>query len=104
MTFRRVAIFATLLLLFCAAGGFGWRELSSPAVVRAQQNSTASPAQAQQAATPPQASSQTSPQGAAAAQAPTQAIKAETREVRVDVVVTDKKGDYVTDLTQKDLK
>ena len=32
------------------------------------------------------------------------AIKAETREVRVDVVVTDKKGNYVQDLTTNDFR
>src|ERR1700678_2564509 len=96
MTFRRIALLATLLVLFCAARGFGWRSLSSLAVVRAQQNSAQSPTQ--------QTSQQAQPQEGAAEQAPTQAIKTETREVRVDVVVTDKKGDYVTDLTQKEFK
>ncbi len=35
---------------------------------------------------------------------PGPSIKAETREVRVDVVVTDKKGEYIQDLTTKDFK
>jgi VWFA-related protein len=35
---------------------------------------------------------------------PGPSITAETREVRVDVVVTDKKGNYVQDLTTKDFK
>ena len=88
MKIRRIAIFVAVLATFCAAGGFGWHALTSLTTVRAQQSAT-TPAP---------------PSLGAAAQAPTQAIKTETREVRVDVVVTDKKGDYVTDLTQKDFK
>ena len=88
MKIRRIAIFATLLVTFCAAGGFGWHALTSLTTVRAQQSATTPAPSAQ----------------GAAAQAPTQAIRTETREVRVDVVVTDKKGEYVTDLTQKDFK
>jgi VWFA-related protein len=113
VTIRRIATLATLLLLFCAAGGFGRRAVASLAIVNAQQNSTqaAAPEQAPQqssapAATPPLSTqaSQQQAQRIEAGQAPTQAIKAETREVRVDVVVTNKKGDYITDLTQKDFK
>ena len=37
MTSPRIARFAALVLLFCAAGGFGWHEFTSLAVVRAQQ-------------------------------------------------------------------
>ena len=46
-----------------------------------------------------------------AAQAPVQqsslhgpALKSETREVRVDVIVTDKKGTYVRDLKKEEFK
>lgn len=40
----------------------------------------------------------------AAADAPTTTIKAETRLVLVDTIVTDKKGNYITDLTARDFK
>ena len=92
MTSPRIARFDALVLLFCAAGGFGWHEFTSLAVVRAQQ--AAAPVAA---ATPPA-------QQAGAPQASDHALKAETREVRVDVVVTDKKGAYITDLTEKDFR
>jgi VWFA-related protein len=98
MKFRRLAYVATLALLFCVAGRFTWRALSSPEVVRAQQSSAAAAAGAQQN------SPQTPQQPADATQANTHPITAETREVRVDVVVTDKKGNYITDLTQKDFR
>lgn len=100
MNRQRVAFTFTMLLLFFAAGDLCWRAIRSPQIVRAQQSATAPAAQAQ---TPPQ-------QGASAAaaqqaQAPAGgSIKAETREVRVDVVVTDKKGNYVQDLTTNDFK
>src|SRR5271170_1834814 len=112
MRFQRIAYLATFLLLFGAAGGFAWRALSSPDVVRAQQSS-ATPAAStpQQNAAPSGTAGQQQPaegqpssQQVDAAQAPAHAIKAETREVRVDVVVTDKKGNYITDLTQKEFK
>src|SRR5271156_3623765 len=98
---RRVATTLTMLLLFLAAGALGWRAIHSPGIVRAQQSSSAAAAQAQNPA----------PQAAAPATATQQAltppggsIKAETREVRVDVVVTDKKGNYVPDLTTNDFR
>jgi len=109
MNRRRVASIFTMLLLFLAVGGLGWRAIQSPGIVRAQQSpSTPAP----QPQTPPQqeATTATAPQAAPAAvsqQAQTPAggaIKAETREVRVDVVVTDKKGNYVQDLTTNDFR
>ncbi len=107
---RRVASTWTILLLSFAIAGLGWRAIQSPGIVRAQQSSSAPAAQAQ---TPPQqgastaAPAQAAPPAAAAQQAQTPAgasIKAETREVRVDVVVTDKKGNYVQDLTTNDFR
>src|ERR1700728_2962534 len=104
----RLATIFTMLLLFVAAGGLGWRVIHSPAIVRAQQASSAPAAQApthpQQEATPTSSAQQAAPTGPAQqAQSPAGgSIKAETREVRVDVVVTDKKGSYVQDLTSKD--
>src|SRR5580693_2009870 len=103
MNRRRVA--TTFTMLFLIAGGLGWRAIQSPAIVRAQQASAA-PGQTppQQEAAPSAAAQQRTP---AAQQAQTPAggaIKAETREVRVDVVVTDKKGNYVQDLTTNDFR
>jgi len=102
---RRVSTW-TILLLSAVAGGVGWRAIQSPEIVRAQQPSqAAAQAPAQQEATPA-ATTQAAPT-AAAQQAQTPAggsIKAETREVRVDVVVTDKKGNYVQDLTTNDFR
>src|SRR5580698_1264061 len=104
----RLATIFTMLLLFVAAGGLGWRVIHSPAIVRAQQASSAPAAQAptppQQEAAPTSSAQQAAPTGPAQqAQSPAGgSIKAETREVRVDVVVTDKKGGYVQDLTSKD--
>ncbi|MGB7281285.1 MAG: VWA domain-containing protein [Candidatus Acidiferrum sp.] len=51
--------------------------------------------------TPP---AQTPAPAAGVVQAPGAVIKAESRMVLVDAVVTDKKGDYVHDLTQNDFK
>lgn len=77
---RKIQILATAPLLLA----FTW--MASPAIVRAQQ------------AAPPQAP-------APAAQPPADAenvLHAQSRVVRVDVIVTDKKGKYVHDLTAKD--
>jgi VWFA-related protein len=108
MNRRRVASTFTMLLLSLAVGGLGWRAIRSPGIVRAQQSSAAPAAQSQ--APPQQAPAAAAPQ-AAPTGAPQQAqtpsggaIKAETREVRVDVVVTDKKGNYVQDLTTNDFR
>src|SRR5271154_5991074 len=95
MTIRRITFHATILLAFCAAIGFGWHTFTALTIVRAQQNS---------APPPPPAESQPAQQQGASAQAQGPALKAETREVRVDVLVTDKKGEYITDLTQKDFR
>lgn len=103
MKFRRLAYIAALVVLFGVTGRFGWGALSSPEVVRAQQSSTPATTPAAQQNSP-QGSPQTPQQQADSAQANTHPITAETREVRVDVVVTDKKGEYITDLTQKEFK
>jgi VWFA-related protein len=71
-------------LLILAAGWSARRAIVAPAIVRAQQPS---------------------PPAAPAAQATATAsavLHAESRVVRVDVIVTDKKGNYVHDLTAKD--
>ncbi|HUJ81920.1 MAG TPA: hypothetical protein VLW83_08550, partial [Candidatus Acidoferrales bacterium] len=82
-------------ILFVIVCVLGWRGTHSLAVARAQQ---ASP--------PPAASQQPDPQQPAQ-QAPTPGatvLKSEARLVRVDVVVTDKKGNYVSDLSAKDFQ
>src|ERR1700729_2124051 len=114
MNRRRVATTLTMLLLIFAAGGLSWRAIQSPGIVRAQQAPAAPAAPAAQAQAPPSqqgatpaAPTQTAPTASDAQQAQTPAggsIKAETREVRVDVVVTDKKGNYVQDLTTNDFR
>ena len=114
MNMRRVSTIVPILLFALIALGSGWYALQSPGIVRAQQSSTTpapaaqTPASPQQAA-PPAAPAAPAPQESSPAAAqqqsqtpPGPAIRAETREVRVDVVVTDKKGNYVQDLTTKD--
>src|SRR6202040_3815646 len=70
---------------------FGWQMLGSPRLVRAQD--------APAPATPPSAAEPT-PQ----AQQNGPVVRSETRLVRVDVIVTDKKGNYIHDLAAKDFK
>src|ERR1700682_193215 len=60
-------------------------------------------AQQQTESAPPSATA-TAATNAAAEQQPVSIIKKESRLVLLDVVVTDKKGHYVRDLTQKDFK
>ena len=112
MNRRSVGTTLIMLLLLFAAGALAWRAVGTPGIVRAQQASARSadahdatadcPAGAaapqQEAAPPsaPQAPPQQSPTGTS--------LKAETREVRVDVVVTDKKGNYVEDLKTSDFR
>src|SRR5271154_2491367 len=107
MNRRRAACTLTMLFLICAIGENGWRAIQAPGIVRAQQSSSAPAAQAQ--TSPQQATPAAAPGTATAAPSQEQAppggaIKAETREVRVDVVVTDKKGNYVQDLTTNDFR
>ncbi|MGC1965622.1 MAG: VWA domain-containing protein, partial [Candidatus Acidiferrales bacterium] len=127
---RSVLHIVPILLLAFAAVGLGWYISDAPGTVRAQQSSSAPAAQTpapppQQQGTAPAAAGPApapasapapaaqgtsaaagqQPSSAAAQQSqtpPGPAIKAETREVRVDVVVTDKKGNYIQDLTNKD--
>ena len=116
MNMRRASTIGPILLFALIALGFGWYALQSPGMVRAQQSSSPAPS-AQTPASPQQAAPPDAPAAAAPQQeaSPTTAqqqaqtppgpsIKAETREVRVDVVVTDKKGNYVQDLTTKDFR
>ena len=121
MKFRHIAYLSILALLLCAAATLGWHSLAAVPVVHAQQSSSAAapaappsqetqqPAPAAQPAPAPAQQQQPDSSAPPQQQAPpapdnTHAIKAQTNEVRVDVVVTDKKGNYLTDLTQKDFK
>ena len=78
----RVTLLAILLAI-----GFGWFSWKPPVV------------SAQQASGQPTAASSGQPADVA-----TTTIKAESRLVLVDTIVTDKKGNYVRDLTEKDFK
>jgi VWFA-related protein len=113
MNMRRTSTIVPILLFAPIALGFGWYALQSPGIVRAQQSSSPAPAaqappSPQQAAAPGPAASapqqEASPTTAQQQTPPGPAIKAVTREVRVDVVVTDKKGNYIQDLTTKDFR
>jgi VWFA-related protein len=104
LNLRRVRFSRIAWIIVLVACLFGWRDMQPSAVVRAQQQATQ-----QQSAPPPAAA----PQQPDAAQAPQQApaqtpggpvLKTESRLVRVDVVVTDKKGNYVSDLSAKDFQ
>src|SRR6266568_1740863 len=87
-TDRLMLSFATVVSL---AGWVAWETISAPLPARAQQASAQTPQPAQQQS--PQAPAATGP-----------AIKSESRLVLVDVVVTDKKGNYVRDLEQKQFR
>ena len=80
MKHRRLALYTFLLLAFLVLGSFGEHLLAR----QSSQSSTAQ--QSDQPVT----------------QLPT--IKSEARAVRVDVIVTDKKGNYVHDLKAEDFK
>jgi VWFA-related protein len=94
MKLRRVLRFAGWTALLIAVAWFA-RQSLSPWPIRAQQST--------QPAAPPAAQ-----QPVASRPAPPQTggppLKSEARVVRVDVIVTDKKGNYVHDLTAKDFK
>src|SRR5271157_5545178 len=80
MKLRRLILAALII----ASAGMSWKFMAVPTVAQAQQ-------QAQGQAPPP-------------ADTSTPVFKAETRLVLVDTIVTDKKGNYITDLTAKDFK
>src|SRR5581483_4843283 len=90
-------------VLCLAIGSLTWRLACPNTVANAQQ--TAAPASSQSSPTPqspaqpqtPATTSNTSPE-------PITTIKTETRLVLVDSVVTDKKGNYIRDLTAKDFR
>jgi VWFA-related protein len=79
-----VRIFLAVCVLAFAAGWLGQLGIESSGIVRAQQASQQAPAPAPPAAAP--------------------AIKSESRVVRVDAIVTDKKGNYIKDLSANDFR
>ncbi len=87
MTHRRLTLMIFLTLAFLAAAGFGGRLLGLFGVAQARQSAQES-----------------TPQQAEQAPATAPAIKSETRAVRVDVIVTDKKGNYIHDLKANDFR
>jgi VWFA-related protein len=95
MKIRRLYQIAAVTAFLACIGWFAREAVLAPAPIRAQQTTQqpASPGAQQPAPTAP-----ASPQAGAAP------IKSEARVVRVDVIVTDKKGNYIHDLTAKDFK
>ena len=89
---RRPITRVLLNVLFLIFAAWFLRQALSPAQVRAQQNQQAASVAAQQSApaTPPQTA------------APP--LQSQSNVVRVDVIVTDKKGHYIQDLTSNDFK
>ncbi len=95
MNLRRFTRYASLGLFSVAACWFLRQAIVSPAAIRAQQ--TTQPASQQ----PPQ-TAQPAPAQSQIPIAPP--VKSEVRVVRVDVVVTDKKGNYIHDLAATDFR
>jgi VWFA-related protein len=94
MNLRRFTRYASLVVFCVAVCWFLRQAIVSPPAIRAQQNTQAA---GQQATTQQTASDQ--------AQMPAAPpVKSESRVVRVDVVVTDKKGNYIHDLTATDFR
>ena len=92
MNLRRFTRYASLGLFCVAACWFLRQAIVSPAAIRAQQ--TTQPA-----------SQQTTQPAPAQSQMPVAPpVKSESRVVRVDVVVTDKKGNYIHDLAATDFR
>ena len=87
MKHRRLGLGIVLLLTFLALASFGEHLRGIFGVAQARQN-------AQESAAQP------APQS----QAPAPSIKTESRAVRVDVIVTDKKGNYMHDLKAEDFR
>lgn len=77
-----------------------WMAASALAPLARAQQTTATPTSTSGSAAPSTAASASAP----AQLATSEAIKTETRLVRVDVIVTDKKGHYINDLTGKDFR
>ena len=87
MKHRRLGLGIFLLLTFLVLASFGEHLLGVFGVAQARQN-------AQESVQQPAPESQT----------PAPSIKTESRAVRVDVIVTDKKGNYIHDLKAEDFR
>jgi VWFA-related protein len=109
MKIRRVLHCCAVLAILSAAGFWGAQELVRPRIASAEQalaqsngQASATGQTADQSSTP---ASTPAPTPAAQNQLPTgPAIKSESRVVRVDTIVTDKKGNYVRDLNSADFR
>lgn len=95
MNLRRFTRYASLCLFCVAACWFLRQAIVSPAAIRAQQTTQPASQQPAQTAQPAPAQSQIPV-------APP--VKSEVRVVRVDVVVTDKRGNYIHDLAATDFR
>ena len=111
MNRRSVGTTLIMLLLLFAAGALAWRAVGTPGIVRAQQASASPAAPATQRSLPHSSRLRRNRKPRRPprprlrrAIADRNLLKAETREVRVDVVVTDKKGNYVEDLKTSDFR
>lgn len=92
MKFRRIGRAAASIVFVAVATWFA-QEPVSPALARAQEQNPAAAASGSQQSAPA-----TPPQTIAPP------LKSESNVVRVDVIVTDKKGHYIQDLAAKDFK
>src|ERR1700726_3399620 len=90
MKSHRIIARLRITTLLCAFL-FGWQMLGSSRLAHAQD--AAAPAAPPNATEPAPQQQQNGP-----------VVRSETRLVRVDVIVTDKKGNYIHDLTAKDFK
>jgi VWFA-related protein len=93
MRFRQITRLAAVAVLLLSTAWWARQTILSPSSARAQQNT--------QPAAP---GGQQSPQSAAPPPTAAPPLKSEARVVRVDVIVTDKKGNYIHDLTANDFK
>src|SRR5271154_5393244 len=99
LRFSKLAWMIVLVACF-----FAWRGMQPSGVLRAQQQQAAPPPAAPAAAPQQQPAAAPPAQQAPAAAPGGPVLKSESRLVRVDVVVTDKKGNYVSDLSAKDFQ
>jgi VWFA-related protein len=85
------------MMLICASAGFiAWMAVGLTGVNAQQPESQSAPAAVQSSGQPQSEGAQTVPGGTV--------FRAQTKLVLVDSIVTDKKGNYIRDLTQKDFR
>src|SRR5215467_14534185 len=78
--------------------------LREEVVVHAQASQAAPPAAPAQSAQTPPTQAPPANEGSLPAAAPVTVFKSQSKLVLVDSIVTDKKGNYIRDLTQKDFR